>query len=192
MSYRHGIVGVEDEAVIRSEVAYDAELGFHIVLKIVVVPVQMVRSDVGDDCDVGPEIEASVQLETADFQNIVVVVLGCYLKGVALANVASQAYIESCLLQEIVDEGSSGGLAVGPGDADFLRGVITRRELDFGYDVCPLCFKLFHNGNGVGNTRALDYLICAQYEFLSMAALLIGNLPTVEDIPVFLLDFPVV
>ena len=68
---RDGVVGVEDEAVLGAEVACDAELGLGVFLEAVVVTVQVVRRDVGDDGDVRTEVIGVVQLETADFQDIV-------------------------------------------------------------------------------------------------------------------------
>ena len=138
MAYGDGVVGVEDEAVVRSEIADDTELRPYVVLQIVVVSVQMVRSDIGDDGYIRAEIKAAVQLEAADFQNIEIVLASGYLKGVALAYIASQTHIEPCLPEQVVDERGSGGLAVGSGDADFLCAVVAGSEFDFGDHVGSL------------------------------------------------------
>ena len=84
-----GVVGVEDKAVLGTEVARDAELRPGVVLEFVVVAVEVVRGDVGDDGDVRTEIVGVVQLEAADLKYLVVVMLGRDLEGVALADVAA-------------------------------------------------------------------------------------------------------
>ena len=58
----------------------------------------MVGGDVGYDCDVGTEIIYVVQLETADFQDIVVKMFSGDLVGVGLAYVASETYVEPGVL----------------------------------------------------------------------------------------------
>ena len=123
-----GVVGVEDEAVILREVAGNVELGGHVVFHFVVVAVQMVRGNVGYDGNVRTEIINVVQLETADFQYIIIKVLGSHLIGVAFADIAAQSYVESCVFQEVINEGGGGGFSVGAGDADFLRGVVAAGE----------------------------------------------------------------
>ena len=139
------IVGVEDEAVLRTEVLREAELGFHVVLHLVVIAVKVVRSDVRDDRDVRTEIVAVVELETADLQHVVVKVLGGHLESVALADVAAEAHVESCVLKQIVDQGRRGGLSVASCDADLFRGVVAAGELDLGDDVRALRLKFPHD-----------------------------------------------
>ena len=91
----------------------------------------MVRSYVRDDGDVRPELIAVVQLETADFQYVVVEMLGGNLIGVALAYVSAETYVESGLLEQVVDQRGCRGLAVASGYAYFLRGVVSACEFYF-------------------------------------------------------------
>ena len=62
----------------------------------------MIRSDVGDDGNVRLEIVYVVQLETAEFQDIDVVLLGCHLVGVALADVAAKSDVKTGLLEQMI------------------------------------------------------------------------------------------
>ena len=98
-----GIVRVEDEAVVRTQVPGDVELRCHIVLDIVVVAVEMVWGDVGDDGDVRAEIVNVVKLETGDFQDVVVEMLGRYLIRIGFADVSAKAHVEACVLHQVID-----------------------------------------------------------------------------------------
>ena len=64
----------------------------------------MVGGYVGDDGDVRSEIVAVIELEAADFQDVVVEVLGCDLICVTLSDVAAESDIETCLLHQVVDQ----------------------------------------------------------------------------------------
>ena len=192
MAYGDGVVGVEDEAVVRSEIADDTELRPYVVLQIVVVSVQMVRSDIGDDGYIRAEIKAAVQLEAADFQNIEIVLASGYLKGVALAYIASQTHIEPCLTEQVVDERGSGGLAVGSGDADFLCAVVAGSEFDFGDHVGSLGLQFPDYRHGVGNAGTFDNLVSVEDQGFRMPSLLVGNLPFFQGLLVLVLNLPVV
>ena len=187
-----GVVAVEDEAVLGTQVPGDAELALHVVLELVVVAVQMVRGDVGDNGDVGPEGIAAVELEAADFQHVVVVLLGCHLKGVALADVAAKAHVEACVLQQVVDERGGGGLAVGTGYADLFGVVVAPCELDFGDHRSALGDEFLNQRSAVGNARALHYLVGREHLALGVAALFVGDVPFAEHCRIFFLDLPVV
>ena len=140
----------------------------------------MIRSDVGDDRDVWTEIIAVVQLETADLQNIVVEVFCGDLVGVALADVAAESHVESCVLKQVVDQGCRGGLAVASGDADLLRRVVAAGELDLGDDVDSLRLDLLDDRGGAWNAGTLDHLIGVQDKFLSVMTFLEADVPFAE------------
>ena len=91
----------------------------------------MVRGDVGDDRYVSLEVIYIVKLETAELEHIDVMLLSSHLVGVTLADVAAQSDVQTCVLEEVIDQGSSGGLAVASCDAHLLCRVISSRELDF-------------------------------------------------------------
>ena len=175
-----------------SKILGDVELRGHVVLHLVVVAVQVVRGDVGDDGDVRLEIIHVVQLEAADFQDIVIEMLGRDLIGVGLADVAAEAHVQAGVLQQVVDQGRGRGLAVGAGDADLLRGVEAARELDLGHDVRALLPELPHQGNGARDARGLDDLVGVEDQALRVVALLEGDFPLLEFIDILLLDLSLV
>ena len=186
---RYLVVRVEDKAVFRTEVANYPEFRLHVILHLVVVPVEVVRGDVCDYRDVGTEVIAVVQLETAYFQYVIVVLLGGHLISVAHSDIASQTYVEACLLEQVVDQGSSRGLSVGSGNTDLLGRIVTACELDFGDYSDSFLFDLLHHRNGRRYARALDDLVGIQNQFLSMLTLLERDIPFLESLdilPVYL------
>ena len=62
----------------------------------------MVRGNVHQDGDIGAELIHIVQLEGAEFDNIIVVLLHGHLQGKAVADVACQPYIQSRTLEDVV------------------------------------------------------------------------------------------
>ena len=81
------VIIVEDEAVLRGKILHKAEFSLDVVLHLVFIAVEMVRRNVGDYGDVRLELVAVVQLEAADFQNVIVMVGGGNLVGVALLDI---------------------------------------------------------------------------------------------------------
>ena len=152
-----------------------------------VVAVEMVGSYVGNNRYVGVEIIGVVELERTDFQYIVVVLFGCHLHGVTLAYVASQPYVQPCVLQQVVNEGGSGGLAVGAGNADFLRSVVTGGELYLGYDAGALRFEFAHKGGCRWYAGALHHLVGIEHKLLAVTSLLEGNVPFPQSRNIFFL-----
>ena len=138
------VIGVEDEAVLRPEVACNLELGLDVVLHLVVVTVEMVRGYIRYDSDIGAEFVSIIELETADYQHIVVVLLGSDLHCVALADVAAESYVEAGFGQQVVYQRGRRGLAVRSGDADLLCTVEARGEFYFAHDVGALVGELAH------------------------------------------------
>ena len=165
------IVVVEDEAVVLGEVLGDLELRPDIVLEIVVVTVEVVWGDVGDDGDVRLEVVDVVELETADFQDIIVVLLGRDLICVGLPYIAAEADVEAGVGEEVIYKGSGRGLAVGAGDADLFRAVVTRGELDLGNYMLSGGAQFLYKGGRLRDARALDDLVGTEDEILAVATL---------------------
>ena len=105
----------------------------------------MVRSDVGDDRDVRLEVVYVVKLEAAELQYIDVVLLGSHLESIALSDVAAEAHIHTCVLEQVIDEGCSCGLSVASGDAHFLCRVISACKLDLRDDADAAVSDLLHH-----------------------------------------------
>ena len=192
MPYCNLVVGVEDEAVLRTQVAGDAELGLHIILQIVVVAVQMVWRDIRDDGYVRAEIVAAVQLEAADFQHVIVVLFGGYLVGVTLAYVSSQTHVQACLLEQVVEQGSGGGLAVGAGYADLLCLVVSGCELYFGDDLGPLLFEFSYDGCSRWYPWTFDDFVCSEDSLFAVTTLFIFYIPLFQGLDIFVLNLSTV
>ena len=192
MSYGNLVVRVKDEAVVLTEIAGDVELGIDVVLHLVVVAVKMVRGDVGDDGNVRTEVADVVKLEAGDLKHIVVKVLGSHLIGIALADISAKANVEASILEEVVDEGGSGGLAVGSGDADLLCRVVAACKFNLGDDGDAVLLHLLHHGHGAGDAGGFHHLIGIKDEFLRMLTLLKGNVPLAEGIGITFLDLSLV
>ena len=67
-----------------------------------VVPVQVVRRDVGDDGDICLEVVYIVKLEAAELEDIDVVLLRSYLVGIALSDVSAESDVQSGLLEKMI------------------------------------------------------------------------------------------
>ena len=141
LSADDGVVVPVDESIFRSLVLRDAEFGIHILLHAVIVSVQMVRGNVHQDGDIGAELIHIVQLEGAEFDNIIVVLLHGHLQGKAVADVACQPYIQSRTLEDVVNERGGGSLAVRTGDANHFGVCITSGELYLGDDGDAFFFQ---------------------------------------------------
>mgnify|MGYP007101901045 CR=1 FL=1 len=162
------------------------------VLELVVVAVQVVRGDVRDDGDVRLEVIDVVQLETADFEDIIVEVLGRDLIGVGFPDVSSEADVETCVPEKVIDEGRRGGLAVRAGYANLLRGVIPSREFDFRDDARPLVAEFHDKGGHRRDSGALHDLVRVKDKVLRVAAFLKGDVPFGEGLYVFFIYLPTV
>ena len=180
------VVRAEDKAVVIRHIAGDAELRLDIVLHLVVVPVQMVRRDVGDYGYVGLEVIYVVQLEAAELQYIDVVLFCRYLIGVALSDVAAESYIKAGLHQKVIDQRCGSGLSVASGDAYLLRSVISPCEFDLRDDVDAAVGYLLHHRSLRRYSRALHHLVRIEDEVFRMLSLLVRDLPLVEHSCVFL------
>ena len=186
------VVRVEDEAVVGTQVPHEAELGLDIVLHLVAVTVEVVGRDVGDYRYVRAEVIAVVQLETADFEYIVVVLAGRDLICVALAYVPSETYVEPGFLQQVINERGRGGLSVRAGHADLPGAVVARRKLylrdymDSGPDDAAYDFRT------AGDAGTLYDLVGIEYPVHAVPALLEGYLPLAQGLGIFVLERPAV
>ena len=118
--------------------------------------------------------------------------LGCHLKSVALAYVASQSHVQPSLGEEVVDQGGGGGFAVGSGDADLFRIVVPGGKLDFGDDAGTLGGKFANQRGLLRDARALDHLVGVEYQLTGVTALLVTDFPAIEHCRILLLNLSVV
>ena len=89
----------------------------------------MVGGNVEQNGDIGTELVHVVELETAQFYNVPFVWFFCHLQGQTVTNIAGQSGIQACLLEDVVDEGCGGCLAVAAGDAHHLGMGVTGSKL---------------------------------------------------------------
>lgn len=80
----------------------DAEFGVHIFLHTVVVTVQVVWCDVHQYGNVGTEVIHIVQLEGTQLNDVVIMLLRGYLQGQAVADVAGEADVQACTLEDVI------------------------------------------------------------------------------------------
>ena len=146
----------------------------------------MVRRDIGDDCYVSLEIIYVVQLETAQFQYVDVVLFCSHLICITLAYVASETDVEAGILQQVVNQRSCGGLAVASGDADLLGCIVPSCKLDFRYDSDAVFCDLPNHRSLRRNSRALYHFVSVENQFFGMSALLVWNIPFIEHSSIFL------
>ncbi len=87
----HRIIVVVNEKISLGLVLNDPEFGVDVVLELIIIPVEMVRGNIGQNGHIGPEVIHSVQLKTGDLKNIIIKILLGYLPGKALANITGQS-----------------------------------------------------------------------------------------------------
>ena len=64
----------------------------------------MVRRNIQQNGNIGTEIIHVVELETAEFDNVIFMRLLCHLQGKGVADVTCQSGIITSLLKDMVDE----------------------------------------------------------------------------------------
>ena len=143
-------------------VLQDAHFGIHIILHAMVVTVQMVGRDVEQYGNAGPETVHVVQLETAQFYHIVVIIFLGYLQGQALADIPGQPDIVTRFLEDMVNQGCRGSLAVAARNANHLGMRITSRKLDFRNDRDTGLFHFQHHRGIFRYARAFYHLVRIQ------------------------------
>ena len=188
LSADDGVVVPVDESIFRSLVLRDAEFGIYIFLHAVIVSVQMVRGNVHQDGDIGAELIHIVQLEGAEFDNIIVVLLHGHLQGKAVADVACQPYIQSRTLEDVVNERGGGSLAVRTGDANHFGVCITSGELYLGDDGDAFFFQFQNQRSVVGDAGTFYHFIGIQYQLFRVLSFLPGNAMLVQQFLVFVFN----
>ena len=185
MANGNGVIGIKDKTVFAAKVLYNPEFGTHVVFHLVVVTVKMVGGDIGYDGNVRVEVLAVVQLEAAYLQNVVVVLFGGYLIGVACTYVASQTYVKAGLLKKVVNKGGGSCLAVTSGDADFLGTIVPSCKFYLRYNVYSFFLKELYHGGGGRYAGAFYNLVGVEDKFLCVTTLLEGDVPLPKHFQVF-------
>ena len=154
-----GVVEVENGLVARLLVAEDVLLGGHI-LRHVLMHVQMIGGQIGHHGDVGA-VRHGHQLEAGQLQHRVVG--GAHAPGLAqqgMADVAAHMDGIARLLQQLSDDGGSGGLSVAAGDGDDGAGAHPEEHLHLGGQFTALSHGLCQLGHiGPQARRAEDNVL---------------------------------
>ena len=148
----------------------------------------MVGGDIEQHCHIRLELVHIVELETAQFNHIHIVVLGSHLQREAVAHVASQSHIQPCFPQNVIGEHGGSGLAVAAGDAHHLGIGVATCKLNFADNRNILCGSLLHHWGGGRNARALDDFVGGEHFLFGVLALFPCYLVFVEEFLVFRCD----
>ncbi len=125
------IIGAIHKKIVFRKVLCDPELGIDIFLQVIIVPVQVVGSNIQENGDIGLEINHTVELEAAQFEHIIVVILRSHHHRKAFSHISGQAGIQSRFSQHVVDQACGGCFAVAPGDTDLFGTGIPACKFNF-------------------------------------------------------------
>src|SRR6185503_13389344 len=92
----------------------DTEFASDIVLELIVVPIQMVFRDIGQNGNVGSKTNDVVQLKTADLRHIPLLRVFRYLPCKRVSYIANQRTIQSSMTADMVDHGGGGRFSIAP------------------------------------------------------------------------------
>ena len=100
----HRVVVPEYKCIFGLLVLQNTQFCVYIVLHFVSVAVEMVGGYVQKHRNIGTELIHVVKLETAQLYNVVILITLSNLQCQATADVSGQAYIESCLAENVIYE----------------------------------------------------------------------------------------
>ena len=132
----------------------------------------MIRRDIEQDRYVRLEIVHVIQLERTQLNHVVVMILMRHLQCQRVTDVSRQTDVQPCIAQDIIDERSSGCLAVRTGDTDHLRVRVTRSKLNLRDDRSSLCLQFLNQRSCQRNTRRFHHLIRIENQLLAMLSVL--------------------
>ncbi len=182
------VIVPENEGIFRCLVLRDAELGVHIILHLVIITVQMIGCDVHQYGNVGAEVVHVIQLERTKFNYIIIMLFRCHLQGKAVADVSRQAHIQSCTLENMVNERGGSGLTVRPGNTNHFSGSVAPGKLYLRDNGRALFFQFQYHRSIVGDTGTFHHLISVQNQFLCVLSLFPGNVILVQQCLVLVFD----
>ena len=154
-----------------------------------VVTVQMVGRDVKQHGNVSPETVHVVQLETAQFYHIIVIIFLGHLQGQALADISGQPDVVTRFLEDMINQGRSSGLAVAARNTNHLGVRIASGKFYFRDNGNTGGFHLQHHRGIFRYARAFYHLVRIQDQFFRMAAVFPRNPVTVQHVYIMRFDF---
>src|ERR1700731_1480831 len=100
--FYHRVVSGIDKRVGSGLVHYDAELAADIILELIIVTVEVVFGDIGEDRDIGPELDDIVELEAADLSHIPLFRVFRHLSGEGVAYIPHQCAVETAMAADMI------------------------------------------------------------------------------------------
>lgn len=139
--FYHGVVLAINKIVFGCLVHYDPEFAADVIFKFVIIAVEVVFGDIGEDRHIGPEGDDVIQLEAADLGDIPFLRIFCDLPGEGQADIPDEGAVQAAMPADMIRHGGGSGLAVAAGYADDPAiAFIAIGELDFtddGYAFLP-------------------------------------------------------
>ncbi len=142
--------------VIRPHILDEPELGVDVVLHFILVSIEVIRRDVQQDANLRAERGRAIQLETADFNDIPIMLFHGHLSSQTFAHIAGQGHVKSTRFHEVVCQQGGGRFSVRAGDGDYFTLGIPVTKFQLINDFNGAGFGLFYYFSLVGNPRAFD------------------------------------
>lgn len=177
-----------NEAVLLRLILDDTHLCVGIVLELEVVPVEVVGCDVEQYGNVGMEVIHVVELETAQFDDVIGMRLFGDLQSQALPDVSGQSNVIAGILEYMEDEACGRCLSIAPGDAYHLGVGVTAGKFNLADDVCALLDELLYHRGFLRYAWTLDDLVGTEYFFLSVVSFFPFDVMVVEQLLVLVLN----
>ena len=149
----------------------------------------MVRTQVGQNCDVRCKGFNAVKLKTAEFEYEVFVLFFGNLLCETLSDVSSQRHIKSAVFQQFIGQTCGGCFSVATRDSYNGYLCIFCGKLNFRNDLHPLFAQLFNNWRLIGNSRTFHHNICGKDFGFGMAFLFPFNSIIYKNLFVLLFYF---
>ena len=98
------VIVPENEGVVLRLILQDAELSVYIILHLIVITVQMIRCYIQYNSDIRSKVVHIIQLERAELNHIIIMLVCGYLQGKTFTYVTSQSHIQTCTFENVVNK----------------------------------------------------------------------------------------
>ena len=137
----------------------NSEFRINIVLHIVSVTVEMIGRNIQQHGNIGFETIHVVELETTQFDHIIIIMFGRYLQGEALSHIPGQTYVEAGFFQYMIRKKRRGSLPVAAGNANHSSIGIATGKFYFRNNRCSSFFQRLYHRCALGYTGTLHHFI---------------------------------
>jgi len=158
--YDYRVIKAIDEIICGFLVLSDPEFGVYILLKIILIPVEMVWCDIQQYGDVSLKIEHAIKLKAADFQDEELMIPCRHLHCKTLAYIPCKPCIKPRSIKNMVRKGCSSGFSIASCNA-YKPGVSKPgSKFDLRNDRDPFASDLADERNIIRYPRTLYHFIC--------------------------------